>query len=312
MNKAVILAAGKGSRLFPVTKAIAKPILPLANRLTMEYAFDQLKECGLDKICIVVGENEAEMRSALGDGSRFGVNLSYAVQSEPLGLAHAVGCASNFAQGDPFALYLGDAIYTDSLKPFVDQFNDSDAAAMLLVREVEDPRRFGVANIFDDKIVRLVEKPENPESNWALAGFYVFGAEIWQAIPRVKPSFRGELEITDAVQLMVDEGLEVLPGRFEGEWFDTGTLPSFLETSRRLVGDRLLLGAGAVLKGESAGHVVIGDGAEVNCRSIFNSVVLPGANVNTTGDISGSLIGGSVNQGEFKDQIVWGGPEAGE
>jgi glucose-1-phosphate thymidylyltransferase len=117
--KAVILAAGKGSRLFPVTKAIAKPLLPLANRMTMEYAFDQLKACGITEICVVVGENEQEMRSALGDGAQFGVSLSFALQDKPLGLAHAVGCAEEFCGGESFALYLGDAIYSGSLAPHV-------------------------------------------------------------------------------------------------------------------------------------------------------------------------------------------------
>lgn len=304
--KGVILAAGKGTRLYPVTKAIPKPILPLANRPTMAYAFDQLRECGITDICIVVGETGPAIMEALRDGSEYGVNLSYVVQTEPKGLAHAVGFAQEFVDGDDFMLYLGDAIYGSPLAPFVEQFQAAGAANLNLVKEVEDPRRFGVANVRDGRIVRLVEKPLNPESNLAMAGMYIFGPQIWDVLPKLEPSGRGEYEITDAIQMLVEQDDLVIPGIYEGTWFDTGTLSSFLETSRFLAGDGTVLAAGASFEGDASGSVVIGEDAHVRCQRIENSVILPGARIDAAGVISGCLLGGAVSGGDFMDEIRYG------
>lgn len=304
--KGVVLAAGKGSRLFPVTKAIAKPLLPLANRMTMEYAFDQFKECGITEVCVVVGENEDEMRAALGDGSSFGMSLGFAKQTEPLGLAHAVQCAQEFVGDDDFMLYLGDAIYGQSLAPFVEQFRTSGAANLNLVKEVEDPRRFGVANVEGDRIVKLVEKPQNPESNLAMAGMYIFGPQLWSVIADLQPSARGEYEITDAIQLLIDQGEKVVAGVYEGAWFDTGTLQSFLSTSRFLVKGASSIDPSAVVDGETGEHVVVGAGAVVKCQRIEDSVILPGATVKVSGEIKGCLLGGKVDsESGLTDKIAY-------
>lgn len=292
--KGVILAAGKGSRLYPVTKVIPKPLLPILNRPTLDYAFDQMKACGITDVCIVVGENEQLMREELGDGTEVGLYLSYVRQTDPQGLAHAVGFAEKFVDGDDFVLYLGDAIYDQSLAPFVEQFNASGAANLNLVKEVEDPRRFGVANVENGRIVKLVEKPAEPESNLAMAGMYVFGPEIWSVLPQLKPSARGEYEITDAIQLLVDKGELVVPGIYEGNWFDTGTLDSFLETSSFLAKGGWVVDESASVNAEMSGMVVIGAKAEVNAKSIRNSVILPGAKINVLGEIDGCLLGGEV------------------
>lgn len=292
--KGVILAAGKGSRLNPVTKVIPKPLLPILNRPTLDYAFDQMKACGITDVCIVVGENEQLMREELGDGTEVGLYLSYVRQTDPQGLAHAVGFAEKFVDGDDFVLYLGDAIYDQSLAPFVEQFNASGAANLNLVKEVEDPRRFGVANVENGRIVKLVEKPAEPESNLAMAGMYVFGPEIWSVLPQLKPSARGEYEITDAIQLLVDKGELVVPGIYEGNWFDTGTLDSFLETSSFLAKGGWVVDESASVNAEMSGMVVIGAKAEVNAKSIRNSVILPGAKINVLGEIDGCLLGGEV------------------
>lgn len=294
MMKGVILAAGKGSRLNPVTKVIPKPLLPILNRPTLDYAFDQMKACGITDVCIVVGENEQLMREELGDGTEVGLYLSYVRQTDPQGLAHAVGFAEKFVDGDDFVLYLGDAIYDQSLAPFVEQFNASGAANLNLVKEVEDPRRFGVANVENGRIVKLVEKPAEPESNLAMAGMYVFGPEIWSVLPQLKPSARGEYEITDAIQLLVDKGELVVPGIYEGNWFDTGTLDSFLETSSFLAKGGWVVDESASVNAEMSGMVVIGAKAEVNAKSIRNSVILPGAKINVLGEIDGCLLGGEV------------------
>lgn len=305
--KGVILAAGKGSRLYPVTRAIAKPLLPLANRMTMAYAFDQLKACGITEIAIVVGENEPEMRATLGDGAAYGVHLSFVRQPEPLGLAHAVSFCKDFVDGDSFVLYLGDAIYGQSLAPIVQSFVDEPCANLNLVKEVEDPRRFGVANVVDGRIVKLVEKPQNPESNLAMAGMYVFGPQIWSVFADLKPSARGEYEITDAIQMLIDRGEVVRAGVYEGEWFDTGTLPSFLETSRFLAGSVAKIGEGTNVEAEVGEYVVIGDGASVRATKLENCVILPGAHVETTGEIRGSLLGGEIRvEGDLADVIRHG------
>lgn len=288
------MAAGKGSRLYPVTHIIAKPLLPLANKPTLAYAFERLKEIDVYEIGLVVGDNEQSMREVLKDGSDFGVSLTYIRQPEPKGLAHAVSFAKDFIGDSNFVLYLGDAIYGSGFVELKNQFLDSGCSNLNLVKEVQDPSRFGVANVNGDKIVKLVEKPKAPESNLAMAGLYFFRSEIWNVLPKLQPSSRGEFEITDAIQLLIDEGNLVLAGRYEDEWFDTGTLDSFLETSSFLVNGSQVIGSDVVVEGHVGDHVVIGDGAFVRCNSISDSVILPGARVVSNGDIIHSIIGGSV------------------
>jgi glucose-1-phosphate thymidylyltransferase len=302
--KGVILAAGKGTRLYPVTRVVPKPLLPIANRMTLEYAFDQLKLCGITDVCVVVGENEPEIKAALGDGSAFGIRLSYVRQTEPKGLAHAVGFAKEFVDGDDFVLYLGDAIYGQPLDRFVKRFKESRCANLNLVKAVEDPRRFGVANVEGERIVKLVEKPQHPESNLAMAAMYVFGPQIWSVLPGLEPSARGEYEITDAIQALVDKGELVLAGVYDGAWFDTGTLDSFLETTKFLVKGGTLVGDGASVGGSVGENVVVGAGATVECALIEDSVVLAGARVRVQGAIRHCLLGGDVSSDEDLSETV--------
>ena len=303
--KGVVLAAGKGSRLYPVTHHVPKPLLPICNRMTMEYAFDQLRDCGVKEVCVVVGSNEPQVRAALGDGSQFNLALSYVKQTEPKGLAHAVGFAKEFVAGDSFILYLGDAVYSQPLRPFVDKFRQSGCANLNLVKEVADPSRFGVANVSGDRITRLVEKPKNPESNLAMAGMYVFGPKIWDVLPNLQPSGRGEYEITDAIQILVDQGETVLAGKYEGEWFDTGTLDSFLETSGHLCKGGSLIGEGAVVNAEVGENVVIGANAQVTATSLSDCVILPGSKVTVTGQVAHSLLGGHVKSKECVNVVAF-------
>lgn len=309
--KGVILAAGKGTRLYPITRHIPKPLMPIAGRLTLEYAFDQLKAMGCTEVCIVVGENEPEMRKALGDGAAFGLKLSYARQVEPKGLAHAVGFAREFVGDDDFVLYLGDAVYDRPLAEFAEQFRSQGCANLNLVKWVEDPRRFGVANLDGQRIVKLVEKPQNPESNYAMAGMYIFGRQLWEVLPDLQPSARGEYEITDAIQMLIDRGHHVEAGIYEGEWFDTGTLDSFLQTSRFLVGSQNVLGMDARIEGTLGAGVVIGDGADVSCTMIEDSVVLPGARVHVQGQIRHAILAGEViAEGDLIGTIRWNTEDA--
>lgn len=305
--KGLILAAGKGSRLYPITHIVPKPLLPLANRITLDYAFEKLKEIGVTDIGIVVGENENAMREALGDGAHHGVSLTYIRQPEPKGLAHAVSFAKDFVNGDSFVLYLGDAMYSDGFKALKNRFVESGCANLNLVKPVDDPSRFGVANVDGERIVKLVEKPKNPESNLAMAGLYFFGPEIWDVFPNLKPSARGEYEITDAIQTLIDEGKTVLAGVYEGAWFDTGTLDSFLETSSFLIDGKQRIAASAVVLGDVKNQVVVGESAHVECESIEDSVVLPGAVVKVKGKIRHSILAGPIeSDGDIIDSILHG------
>jgi glucose-1-phosphate thymidylyltransferase len=303
--KAVILAAGKGSRLYPLTYHIPKPLLPLANRPTMHYAFDRLKEIGADDICIVVGENESYMRKELGDGSQFGIKLSYVRQPEAKGLAHAVGYAKDFVNGEPFVLYLGDAIYDLPFHEHVKRFLESDAACLTIVMPVEDPRPYGIVTLDEQGHVKqLIEKPKEIISDLCLIGMYYFRSPLWEILPELQPSARGEYEITDAMQLLVNHGYTVLPGVFRGTWYDTGTLNSFLETSHFLSEGK------KVIEGEVSGkigeRVVVGPGASVSCRFIEDAVIMPGAKVVASGEITHSLVGGRVTRdGDIVNERVW-------
>lgn len=303
--KGVILAAGKGSRLYPVTHHIPKPLLPLANRPTLAYAFERLKEIGVSDIALVVGENEGAMRDALGDGSGYGVQLSYVRQLEPKGLAHALSFAESFVAGDPFVMYLGDAIYSQGFADHAQRFVESGCANLNIVKPVEDPSRFGVANVDGERIVKLVEKPKQPESNLAMAGLYFFGPQIWDVLPDLPASSRGEYEITDAIQKLIDLGHTVLAGVYDGTWFDTGTLDSFLETSAFLTGGENLIGDAHVTAQIGSG-VVIGDGATVVAGRLDDCVILPGAQVRC-GNVRHGLLGGHVSvEGDVANEILWG------
>jgi glucose-1-phosphate thymidylyltransferase len=315
MLKAVVLAAGKGTRLYPITQHIAKPLLPIVNRTTLFYAFDRLKEIGVEEVCLVVGENEGQMRSALGDGAAAGVRLTYVKQTDPHGLAHAVGFAKEFVDGQPFVLYLGDAMYSTGFGEFAEAFRSSGCANLNLVKWVEDPRRYGVAVLANagapedsgvDRVARLVEKPQNPESNWAMAGLYFFGPELWEVLPNLKPSARGEYEITDAIQMLIDAGHNVMAGKYTGTWFDTGTRESFLDTCRFFANGVNVVDGHVV--GEVGANVIIGQGAKVSCAKICDSVVLPGATIDGDADLCGCVLAGSAKlTGSVRDQILYDG-----
>ena len=305
--KGVILAAGKGTRLYPITHNIPKPLLPLANRPTLYYAFDRLKEMGVTDICIVVGEMERQMRDFLGDGSDQGVNISYVRQTQPKGLAHAVGFAKDFVDKSPFVLYLGDAIYGQGFKSYAEKFKQSGCANLNIVKAVEDPSRFGVANVEGDRIVKLVEKPKHPESNLAMAGLYFFGPQIWDVLPDLKPSARGEYEITDAIQMIIDRGQTVLAGIYEGVWFDTGTLDSFLETSMFLTGGKPMVDPTATFDGHAGKGAVIGERAKVRCIDMEDSVIMPGSDVYVSGSIRHAILAGKIHhEGGITGEILQG------
>lgn len=302
----MILAAGKGSRLYPVTHHIPKPLLPLANRPTLEYAVERLKELGIREIAIVVGENEPQMREAMGTGSHLGVSLDYVRQMDPKGLAHAVGFAKDFVGGDDFALYLGDAIYGSGFQAAYKRFKESGCANLNLVKPVPDPERFGVAMVEGDRIVRLVEKPKQPESNLAMAGMYFFGPQIWRVLPDLQPSGRGEYEITDAIQMLIDQGETVLASTFESEWFDTGTLDSYLATSQFLTKGKGEAASDSIVNAAVSGGSVIGAGCRVDANEVVDSVILPGSTIKVSGSIRHCILMGEVvAEGDLTNVIAY-------
>src|SRR5690606_18773687 len=211
--KAVILAAGQGTRLRPVTLTMPKPLVPVANKALIEYAIDILKGSGYGHIGIIVNDLDSPICKQLGDGKKLGVKLEYIVQAEQLGLAHAVSLAQPFVGDDPFCVFLGDNVFQDKMESLLMTFEDSDAEAAVALGEVSDPSRFGIADLNEsyDRIRRVVEKPQNPPSNLAISGVYLFRKSIFEAIKHIKPSWRNELEITDAIQWLISQGCKVRP-----------------------------------------------------------------------------------------------------
>ena len=232
--KGLILSGGKGTRLRPLTYTSAKQLVPVANKPVLFFGIESIVAAGISEIGIIVGDTKDEIREAVGDGSKFGARCTYIEQEAPLGLAHAVKISKDFLQDDPFVMYLGDNLIAGGIKSLVDEFRDSSANAQILLAEVANPQQFGVAELSDDGTVvkKLEEKPPNPKTNLALVGVYMFDKEIWESVDRIKPSARGELEITDAIQDLIVRGLEVHPHKVRGWWKDTGKLADMLEANR--------------------------------------------------------------------------------
>ena len=329
--KGLILSGGKGTRLRPLTHTSAKQLVPVANKPVLFYGIEAMAEAGIREVGIIIApETGAEVREAAGDGSRFGVEISYIEQDAPRGLAHAVLTAEEFLGDSSFVMYLGDNLLRDGIVKLVETFTSDEPDALILLTHVPDPENYGVAELDGgNRVSRLVEKPSAPRSNLALVGVYMFTQSIFDAANAIEPSARGELEITDAIQHLVNSGLRVDPHIVRGWWKDTGQVQDMLEANRlildemeeRLEGELIdsrvegrvaiesgarlerttvrgpaIIGHGAVLTDAYIGpYTAIGDHVVVENAEIEHAIVLEGSSIqDLNGRIEASLIGKNV------------------
>ncbi|OGS20619.1 MAG: glucose-1-phosphate thymidylyltransferase [Elusimicrobia bacterium RIFOXYA2_FULL_40_6] len=328
--KALVLSGGKGTRLRPITHTSAKQLVPIANKPILFYGLEFLAQAGIKEVGIIVGDTKKEIMNAVGDGSKFGLKITYIEQEAPLGLAHAVKIAEDFIKGDDFVMYLGDNLLRDGIISLVEEFNRTKPNAQIMLVKVKNPSSFGVAELKDGKIVKLIEKPKVPPSDLALVGVYIFDKNIFKAVNSIKPSHRNELEITDAIQYLVEHGMNVKPCIVTGWWKDTGKLEDLLEANRlvletmeqKLDGNvddkskiegRVVLEKGSeVINSIIRGPAIIGENTKVinsyvgpfsavyfNCKieesEIEHTIVLENSNISNVARIEDSLIGQNVN-----------------
>lgn len=330
--KGLILSGGKGTRLRPITHTSAKQLVPVANKPVLFYGIEAMAEAGIREIGIIIApETGDEIKETAGDGSRFGVEITYILQDEPLGLAHAVLTAEPFLGDAPFVMYLGDNLLQGGITELVSQFKANEPDALILLTPVPDPENYGVAELNgDNTVTRLVEKPKEPATDLALVGVYMFTPGIHDAARAIRPSRRGELEITDAIQHLVDGGRRVEPHIVRGWWKDTGRLEDMLEANRLVLenieqridgeldddsqidgrvvieaGARLvrstvrgpaIIGAGATLTDCYVGpYTAIAEGCEIANAEIEHSILLAGSSVcDLEGRMESSLLGRNV------------------
>lgn len=324
--KALVLAGGRGTRLRPITYTSAKQLVPLANRPILFSGLDAIAELGVREVGLIVGDTHEEIEAAVGDGSQWGFDVTFIRQDAPLGLAHTVLVAREFLGDEPFVMYLGDNLLLGGLAPFAAHFDADIHAALVLLAEVDDPRQFGVAELDrDGRLIRLVEKPAEPSSDLALVGVYFFGPAIHDAVRAIVPSPRGELEITDALQWLIDHGHRVDARRIADRWIDTGKLTDVLEANRvvldrqeggvrgtvdaastvdpdvvieadaRIVGSVVrgpsIVGGGTVVTNASIGpYTSVGPNCRIEAASVTDSILLEGSSIVGV-TVTDSLIG---------------------
>jgi glucose-1-phosphate thymidylyltransferase len=336
--KGLILSGGRGTRLQPITYTSAKQLVPVANKPVLFYGIEAMAAAGIDDVGVIIApETGAEIQAAAGDGSRFGVRLTYILQEEPLGLAHAVLTARSFLDSSPFVMYLGDNLLQGGINALVAEFRARTPDALILLTEVADPQNYGVAELRDGRVVRLLEKPVQPKTNLALVGVYMFTPAVYAAAEAIRPSARGELEITEAIQQLVDNGMRVEPHIVKGWWKDTGRLEDLLAANRLVLdtietrvqgeliesqvdgrvvvesGARLVrcsvrgpavIGAGATLTDCYVGpYTAVGEQCTIEGAEVEHSILLSGASVrDLAGRMESSLLGRNVHIGRDRRQ----------
>lgn len=272
--KALILAGGKGTRLRPITYSLAKQLVPVANKPVIEYGIDAIVGAGIKEIGIVVIEPNSPIEESCGDGSRWGAKFTYIVQPDPLGLAHAVMTSREFLGDDDFIMYLGDNLIKSSLGDLIQEFQEHRPAATVLLTPVPNPNQFGVAEMEGDKVVRLEEKPKEPKSDLALVGVYLFDRVIHDIIDVLKPSARGEYEITEAIQGLIDRQMTVRSHIVTGWWKDTGTVEAMLDANRLILEDIEPSCLGSVEESQIDGRVIIGAGAVIRNSTVRGPAII--------------------------------------
>ncbi|HEY7486767.1 MAG TPA: glucose-1-phosphate thymidylyltransferase [Streptosporangiaceae bacterium] len=273
--KALVLAGGSGKRLRPITHTSAKQLVPVANKPVLFYGLEAIRDAGVTDVGVVVGDTAAEIEEAVGDGSAFGLSVTYIRQDAPLGLAHAVLVARDYLGEDDFVMYLGDNFIVGGINTLVERFRTERPAAQIMLTKVPDPRAFGVAELdVAGRVVGLEEKPDRPKSDLALVGVYLFTPAVHEAIDRLKPSWRGELEITEAIQGLIDAGHRIDSTVISGYWKDTGNVADMLEVNRLVLETAESARQGSVEASELIGRVVVEEGAKVSGSRIVGPVIV--------------------------------------
>ena len=285
--KALVLAGGSGSRLRPITHTYAKQLLPVANKPVLFYGLEAIRDAGITDVGIVVGDTAPAIEDAVGDGSAFGLTATYLRQDAPRGLAHAVIVARDFLADDDFVMYLGDNFIVGGITPLVEEFRSSRPDAQIMLTSVPDPRQFGVAELDTaGEVVGLEEKPQHPKSDLALVGVYIFTPAVHDAVSQLAPSWRGELEITEAIQWLIDQGRKVRSTTITGYWKDTGNVADMLEVNRMVLETIDPQVRGTVEASELIGRVVVEAGAQVSGSRIVGPAI-----IGTGTRVSGSYVG---------------------
>jgi glucose-1-phosphate thymidylyltransferase len=273
--KALITAGGHGTRLRPITHTQNKHLIPIANKPILDYALEYVKEAGIRNVGIITNQAGEEVRAVYGDGRELGLSITYIPQEHPAGLADCVRIAEPFIKNEPFVFYLGDNIIVGGIKRFINEFNANKSNCHLVLAKVPDPERFGVPEIKANQIVRIDEKPRRPRSDYAITGIYIYDSSIFKAVNSIKPSARGELEISDAHQYLIDKGLKITFSEITGWWKDTGKPNDLLEANRLVLDNIEAKNEGKVDKKSSiSGRVVLGTGAEIRNSNIRGPAII--------------------------------------
>jgi glucose-1-phosphate thymidylyltransferase len=310
--KALVLSGGAGTRLRPITHTSAKQLLPVANKPVLFYGLEAIRDVGIRDVGIVVGETAPAIRKAVGDGSDFGLDVTYISQEAPLGLAHAVLVSRDYLGDEDFVMYLGDNFIVGGIASLVDRFRSDKPAAQIMLTKVPDPRQFGVAELdAAGRVIGLEEKPEHPKSELALVGVYIFSPLIHEAVQHLKPSWRNELEITEAIQWLIDQNANVASSVISGYWKDTGNVTDMLEVNRMVLESLEPLQRGtADAATELIGRVVLEDGVRITGSRIVGPVII-GANTRVVDSYIGPFTsiarGCEIVDSEIEYSIVLGG-----